>query len=382
MKKKICFCTTTSITLKTFVLPIAEMLNETGDFEVFFICAKDNDFEQKLPDYIKFIPIDMKRGIDFSAIKTIILFYKIFKQYKFDIVQYSTPNASLYASIASKISKVPIRLYAQWGIRYVGFKGIKRKIFKLLEKIVCLNSTDIRAVSKMNMEFGINEKLYKKDKAKLIGIGGTIGVSLSEFDIDKKEISRKVIREKYKLDDKFVFGFVGRFSRDKGSNELLEAIKILPENVCLLCVGSDEVDNSVNKDLFEWAKKSDKVIFTGFIEHDELYKYYSAMDCFVHPTYREGFGMVLQEAGAMGLPIITTRIPGASEVMVENESCILVSPKNINELIDIMNNFINKKIINCLGKNAYIRTKEYFERSIMLENLKIDYKELLKMIRR
>ena len=132
MKKKICFCTTTSITLKTFVLPIAEMLNETGDFEVFFICAKDNDFEQKLPDYIKFIPIDMKRGIDFSAIKTIILFYKIFKQYKFDIVQYSTPNASLYASIASKISKVPIRLYAQWGIRYVGFKGIKRKIFKSL----------------------------------------------------------------------------------------------------------------------------------------------------------------------------------------------------------------------------------------------------------
>ena len=53
MKKKICFCTTTSITLKTFVLPIAEMLNETGDIEVFFICAKDNDFEQKLPDYIK-----------------------------------------------------------------------------------------------------------------------------------------------------------------------------------------------------------------------------------------------------------------------------------------------------------------------------------------
>lgn len=378
MKKKICFCTTTSITLKTFVLPIAEMLNETGDFEVFFICAKDNDFEQKLSDYIKFIPIDMKRGIDFSAIKTIILFYKIFKQYKFDIVQYSTPNASLYASIASKISKVPIRLYAQWGIRYVGFKGIKRKIFKLLEKIVCLNSTDIRAVSKMNMEFGINEKLYKKDKVKLIGIGGTIGVSLSEFDIDKKEISRKVIREKYKLDDKFVFGFVGRFSRDKGSNELLEAIKILPENVCLLCVGSDEIDNSVNKDLFEWAKKSDKVIFTGFIEHDELYKYYSAMDCFVHPTYREGFGMVLQEAGAMGLPIITTRIPGASEVMVENESCILSESKNANDLVSCMKQVMNNNLLkSTLSINALQRVKKYFERKKMIEFLLYDYRQLL-----
>lgn len=378
MTKKICFCTTTSITLKTFVLPIAEMLNETGDFEVSFICAKDNDFEQRLPDYIKFIPIDMKRGIDFSAIKTIILFYKIFKQYKFDIVQYSTPNASLYASIASKISKVPIRLYAQWGIRYVGFKGIKRKIFKLLEKIVCLNSTDIRAVSKMNMEFGINEKLYKKDKVKLIGIGGTIGVSLSKFDIDKKEISRKVIREKYKLDDKFVFGFVGRFSRDKGSNELLEAIKILPENVCLLCVGSDEVDNSVNKDLFEWAKKTDKVIFTGFIEHEELYKYYSAMDCFVHPTYREGFGMVLQEAGAMGLPIITTKIPGASEVMVENESCILSESKNANDLISCMKQVMNNNLLkSALSINALQRVKKYFERKKMIEFLLYDYRQFL-----
>lgn len=378
MVKKICFVTTTSITLKTFVIPIAEMLNSTNLFEIYFVCSSDEAFKNELPEFIHYIPVDMKRGIDFNAIKSIFLCYKIFKRYQFDIVQYSTPNASLYASIASKLVNIPIRLYAQWGIRYVGFNGIKRKIFKFFEKIVCFNSTDIRAVSKLNMEFGINEKLYSNDKVKLIGIGGTIGVSLREFNVEKKEVARKTIREQYKLHNKFVFGFVGRFSRDKGSNELLEAIKILPENVCLLCVGSDEVDNSVNKDLFDWAKISNKVFFTGFIEHNELYKYYSAMDCFVHPTYREGFGMVIQEAGAMGLPIITTRIPGASEVMVENESCILSRTKDVNDLISCMKQIMNNKVLKTsLGFNALQRVRKYFERKKMIELLFYDYMQLL-----
>ena len=63
--------------------------------------------------------------------------YKIFKKNKFDIVQYSTPNASFYAAIASKLANVPVRLYCQWGIVYVGFKGIRRSIFNTIEKTVC-----------------------------------------------------------------------------------------------------------------------------------------------------------------------------------------------------------------------------------------------------
>ena len=66
------------------------------------------------------MPIAMARGIDFSGFKSILDFIKIFRKEKFDMVQYSTPNAACYASIAAKICRVPIRLYCQWGIRYVG----------------------------------------------------------------------------------------------------------------------------------------------------------------------------------------------------------------------------------------------------------------------
>lgn len=375
--KKICFVTTTSITLKTFVLVIANALIASGEYKVYFICDNDDNFALSLPEEITYIPVFMDRGVNLKGFFAIFKFKEIFEKERFDIVQYSTPNASLYASIAAKKAGIPIRLYAQWGIRYVGFEGVNRKIFKLLEKIVCKNSTDIRAVSKMNMEFAINERLCKKESIKLIGIGGTIGVSLQEFDISKKEEVREIIRNEFNINDKFVFGFVGRFSRDKGSNELIEAIKSLDDNCILLCVGPDESDESVNKELYRWAKSSSKVIFTGFVEHSQLYKYYAAMDCFVHPTYREGFGMVLQEAGAMGCPIITTKIPGASEVMKDGESCLLVEAKNSGELTSTMHKLKDsKELQSLLAKESYCRTKKYFTRTKMVNNLLKDYKTL------
>lgn len=375
--KKICFVTTTSITLKTFVLVIANALIASGEYKVYFICDNDDNFALSLPEEITYIPVFMDRGVNLKGFLAISKFKEIFEKERFDIVQYSTPNASLYASIAAKKAGIPIRLYAQWGIRYVGFEGVNRKIFKLLEKIVCKNSTDIRAVSKMNMEFAINERLCKKESIKLIGIGGTIGVSLQEFDISKKKEVREIIRNELNINDKFVFGFVGRFSRDKGSNELIEAIKSLDDNCILLCVGPDESDESVNKELYRWAKSSSKVIFTGFVEHSQLYKYYAAMDCFVHPTYREGFGMVLQEAGAMGCPIITTKIPGASEVMKDGKSCLLVEVKNSRELTSTMHKLKDsKELQSLLAKESYCRTEKYFTRTKMVNNLLKDYKTL------
>ena len=70
------------------------------------------------------------------AMKSIRQFVKIFKEQHFDMVQYSTPNVtSCYASIAAKIAKVPVRLYCQWGIRYVGkAMGCQERFLKLLKK--------------------------------------------------------------------------------------------------------------------------------------------------------------------------------------------------------------------------------------------------------
>ena len=134
--KKICICTTVSITMKSFVVETAKYLYNNCGYDVTLICNDDEEFKKSLPSYLHYIPVRMSRGIDFSAIASIMEFIRIFKKHKFDMVQYSTPNASCYASIAARIVKVPVRLYCQWGIRYVGLSGISRWIFKKIEKLV------------------------------------------------------------------------------------------------------------------------------------------------------------------------------------------------------------------------------------------------------
>ncbi|WP_138310643.1 glycosyltransferase [Clostridium sp. 1001271B_150615_H5] len=380
--KKICMITTVSLTLKVFVMETAKYLHKQCGYDVTLICDNDEEFKISLPNYIHYIPVHMARGVDITGIKSIIEFIKIFRNVKFDMVQYSTPNAACYASIAAKITKVPVRLYCQWGIRYVGMDGISRKIFKAIEKMVCRNSTDIRAVSPMNKAFAVSEGLYPEERAIVVGKGGTIGVDMQRYDISKKADYRSAIRNQYGISDEaFVYGFAGRVSVDKGFTELLTAFRIIREsepNAKLFIVGSMEDNCDVPVEILEWARKSEQVVMTGMVDGSKMNEYYSAMDVLVHPTYREGFGMVLQEAGALGIAMITTKIPGASEVMENGISCVLVEPKNISELASAMKRLISdvgrtKEI----GQAAFERTKQYYNRPIMLENQKADYEKLL-----
>lgn len=381
--KKICICTTVSITMKSFVVETAKYLHEKCGYDITLICNRDDDFEKSLPEYLHFIPVHMSRGIDFSALKSIKQFTLIFKEQQFDMVQYSTPNAACYASIAAKIAKVPIRLYCQWGIRYVGMSGIFRKIFKTIEKMVCRNSTDIRAISPMNKAFAVSEGLYPEEKAVVVGKGGTIGVDMQQYDISKKGAYRSLIRNQYNISDNaFVYGFAGRVSVDKGSGELLTAFRTIAEREAearLFIVGPVEDNCGIPTEILEWAQKSEQVIMTGMVEGSKMNEYYSAIDVLVHPTYREGFGMVLQEAGALGIAMITTKIPGASEVMEDGISCLLVSPKDVTELESAMKKLITDRgYSRKIGQAAYERTRKFYDRKIMLENQREDYEKIMK----
>lgn len=384
--KKVCFITTVSLTMKSFVVETAKYLYNNGDYDITLICNEDKDFQDSLPEYLKFIPVSMARGIDISVLFSIFEFIKIFKREKFDLVQFATPNASLAASIAAKICRIPTRLYCQWGIRYVGFSGTPRKIFKMIEKFVCWNATHINAVSPLNKAFAVKEGLYKEKKATVVGRGGTIGVDLTNYDISQKAIMCKNTKQTYNINnDTFVFGFAGRVSADKGCNELFGAFKRLGEtyeNVALLIAGPMEENCSIEPTLLEWAKASPKVILTGQIENSQMCNYYSAMDVLVHPTYREGFGMVIQEAGALACPVITTDIPGASEVLENGKSCLLVKPNDEASLYEKMKQMCNNpQETAVMGQNAREFVEKHYERSIMLNNQLDRYISLLNKLK-
>ncbi len=378
---KVCFITTVPITIRAFLLKTIEYLNENTDWEIYIICDDDGLIRKELPDYLRYIPIPMKRGISLGGVKAMLEMKRIFQEERFDLIQYSTPNASFYASLAGKKAKIPVRLYCQWGIAYVGFSGIKRSIFKTVEKKVCANSTWIEPDSNSNLEFSISEGLYSKEKASVIWNGSACGVDTKKFDILKKEELRNKIRSQYRIPETdSVFCFVGRVTHDKGVNELLSAFRgIVSErpNTWLFMIGPDEVDDSVDKDLYQWSVDETGVIYTGFTNHVE--SFLAASDCYVLPSYREGFGMGVVEAEAMGLPVIVTNIPGPVDAMIEGKTGVVVPKADQKALEEAMRGFLSGQCdVDAMGKSAEAFAIEHFEQNEFMRRLLNDRKRLLK----
>ena len=374
--KKICFITTVPGTLESFALPTAKAMHEDGEFDISFICADDSGFADRLPEYIRYFPVNMKRGINLYGIKATYEMYKIFKREKFDLVQYSTPNAALYASIASKLAKIPVRLYCQWGIVYVGFKGIKRKIFKALEKTVCKLSTWIEPDSFGNLKFSRSEGLYDEGKSSVVWNGTSAGIDLQRMDISQKKLWRREIRRRYGIpENAFAYGFVGRITKDKGIYELFEAFEEISRDndVYLLAVGRREIDDGE----LEEVEKNPRIIFTGNVNDPEMY--YAAMDVFVLPSYREGMANSIMEAEAMGVPVIVTDIPGTVDAMSVGVTGLTVKKADVVTLRDAMNEmYKNGELRNKFASVSRDFVEKNFERKELISRIIKDRKRLLR----
>ena len=377
---KICIVTTVSMTLKAFVLDLAKAMTETGEYEIHFVCNHDPEFAALLPEYFHYHPIAMDRGISLGGFRAAREMYRLFKKEKFDLVQYSTPNAACYASIAARLAGIKARLYCQWGIAYVGFTGLKRRVFKCVEKMVCRNSTMIEPDSFGNLRFSHGEKLYTPYKSRVIWNGSASGVNLSKFDVTQKEAWAKEIRDKYNIPaDARVFVFIGRITRDKGINELFEASQRLFEkysDAYLLMVGSVEKNESLQPQLYEWSQNTPRVLYAGYTNQVE--KYMAAADVYILPSYREGFGSAVVEAEAMGLPVIVTDIPGPTDAMKRDVTGLVVRKGDAQELYNAMETlYASKELRDEMGHNSLEFATASFEQKTLFEKICNDRRELI-----
>lgn len=369
MKMKICVITTIETTLESFVIPVMRLFMQRG-FDVTLMCMMSDMFVERYEGEFHLINVKMNRGISLKDMLTKPFeFYKIFKREKFNYVQYATTNAAWYASVAAKMAGVPVRVNCLWGLLYTASTGWKRKVYWFAEKYPCWFSNYFIVASKKNMEIAIADGLCKRERVSVIGDGGTIGVDLKVFDYGKREEYKLRMLERYPvLKGKLVYGYLGRIDVDKGVNELLKAFLAVNNlKMALVLMGSfDDVRSGLDNDLIEKAKASENVIFTGFTR--EVALHLSVVDVLVHPTYREGFSMVIQQAMAMGCAIITTDIPGPSEVIVENESGLLVQVKDSEALQKAMRRMYEDKVLReAFVKAGLKRVEERFKRERMLE---------------
>lgn len=374
--KKICAISTVEVTMNSFIIPAMRVMKEHG-YDVTLVCNMSKEFYKKNSEEFRCINIPMKRGTSLTdLVKMPFVFRRLFKRERFDYVQYATPNASLYASLGAKMAKAPKRVYCQWGIRYVGNDGVMRRLLKFFEKITCMCSTHIRPASWKNLDFAVEEGLYEREKAAAIGDGGTIGIDLKQFDIGKKGDLKQSVQEQYpQLVGKTVFGFVGRMNRDKGVFELLEAFMRLNQkysDIALLLIG--DMEGELPAHLMHY-KENPNIINTGWT--NEVPKYISALDVLVHPSYREGFSMVIQQAMAMEIPVVTTNIPGPSEVIEKDVTGVLAEPRDEETLYDAMAWMVEhpeQRV--AMGKAGRVRCEKHFTRERMLQ-LTLEDREMI-----
>lgn len=277
-------------------------------------------------DYIT-TPVNRSISIkeDLGSIKNIC---KYIKEKKIDIVVGHTPKGGLLAMIAGWICGVPNRIYFRHGLVYETSHGLKRFILKSVDRVASFCATKVVCVSPSVLKRSIEDKLAPASKQIILGHGTCNGVDTQkQFNpaiIDQNKVAE--LRAKYGIaDDDFVIGYSGRLVRDKGIIELVRAFdKLQNADKCkLLLVGMFEVRDALPDDVQERIKNDKRIIFTGFINGGMEY-YYSLMDVYVLASYREGFPTGVLEAQSMEKPIITTRVTGCCDSIVEGKTGLFV----------------------------------------------------------
>ena len=171
-----------------------------------------------------------------------------------------------------------------------------------------------------------------------------------------------------------MFGYCGRITRDKGLNELFAAFKLGVENknqkkeTYLLIIGSNDHAETINPELFAWAKSSPYVKFTGYT--DNVPKYYSALDVFTSLSYREGFGLVVIEAAAMGVPGIVSDALGQRDTIEHGKTGYSVRTYHAEDVVEAMNYFIeHPEKAKEMGINARKVVEEKYEQKELFKRL-------------
>lgn len=366
---KIIRATTVPESLDAFCQGILRMLNEK--YEVVALSSPGQEMQViAAREGVRTISVPMERHISLlKDIKALWQLIRVFRQERPDMVHSMTPKAGLLCMVAAWMTHVPIRVHTFTGLVFPTSKGFQRRLLMLTDAITCWCATHIipegEGVKRDLLDYGITNK-----NLRVLGFGNIRGVDMHFYSRRKEVMDRaRDLRDA----SRFTFLFVGRIVRDKGINELCEAFDKLSKDhhARLLLVGPRENRfDPVSEHTLVLIDTNPAIEYVGEKLSEELLPYYAASDCFVFPSYREGFPNTVLEAGAMGLPCIVTNINGSREIIVENENGIIIPPQDTEALYDAMLRMMtDKKALSYMVSNARNMIGSRFEQGFVRQCL-------------
>lgn len=345
------------MTVNAFLI---EPLKKLSKYYDVYILVNDGSgsISEKL-DNVTLIPVPIERKI--SPLRDLCSLYKLirlFKTHHFKVVHSVTPKAGLLAMLASFFAGISTRIHIFTGQVWVTRSGLSRFVFKQMDRLIALLATDILVDSASQRQFLLDERVVSSFKSSVLAQGSISGVDMARFKPD--ESTRSKLRQELDIDNSdVVFLFIGRLNRDKGVLDLAIAFsKIKDSRTHLLIVGPDETEIQSQMELL-LGNSLERVQFIGFSSHPE--EYMAAADVLCLPSYREGFGSVVIEAAAVGIPTIGSRIYGVVDAVADGYSGLLFQAGNVDDLqIQMMKFLSNNELGENLGFNARKRVLEQF----------------------
>lgn len=376
-KKKVCWVVSCEFAVNSFLLDQIAVLQEHYDLTL--IVNTDNPrFLGNHGLRVRVVPVGIERQIslwrDLRAQARLIW---IFARERFDVVHSITPKAGLLAMVAGWLARVPNRIHTFQGEVWITRRGFWRMFLKAMDKLVARLATRLLVVSSSERAFLLEHGIVPPGKSQVLAKGSICGVNIARFRPDTA--TRALIRKQAGLaDSDIVFLYVGRLIVDKGVLDLAVAFSRLCgayPDVHLMVVGPDEHDMRDKMLSLTDTAHQRRLHFYGYTKTPE--QYMVAADVLCLPSYREGFGVVIIEAAAVGIPVIASRIYGITDALEENVTGLLHEPRDSEELHGQMKRLIdNPGIRKKMGEDARLRAQRDFSRESVTAAVVAYYKKM------
>jgi len=364
-RRRILFVVASTMTAEAFLTVPMRRLSEHYDVSLAANCA-DPEFLRSLGVDGPAFPIAIERAIrPWRDLVALWRLTALVRRGRFDAIHSVSPKAGLLAMAAGAMAGVPMRTHMFTGQVWATRTGLARRGLKAIDRLIHRLSTHSLVDSPSQRAFLLEEGVILADKSSVLGAGSVAGVDLDRFRPDAG--ARRDVRSALGLgEDDVVLLYVGRINADKGVADLARAFRAVHAGhpgTRLVLVGPEEggAGEEVRDSL---AQVAAAVRFVGAKADPE--RYMAAADLFCLPSYREGFGSVLIEAAACGVPALASRIYGITDAVEDGATGLLHPPRDSAEIARLATLLIEDAPLRAkLGAEALARARSTFSAEVM-----------------
>ncbi|MBI4677543.1 MAG: glycogen synthase [Elusimicrobia bacterium] len=238
------------------------------------------------------------------------------------------------------------------------------------EKLALESADRVIAVSKHSREDVLKHFSVKPEKVAVIHNG----IDLNLY----RPLSTDGTRKAFDIGKDYVL-FVGRVSRQKGIEHLVEAVQYLDDGVqCVACTSAPDTKEFEDEIRAKIAKQPRIIWINSLLREEQYVELYSNARVFACPSVYEPFGIINLESMACKTPVVASAVGGILETVVDGETGLLVEPAKPRALADAINRLLrDRPLAEKLGENGRRRVEDHFSWTSIAERTEKLYQEVL-----